>query len=125
MIALFSSCISSWTEPDPTNVSEILDVTLWVEWPVVPYSWAQVVHVVVTDKQGDTLTGATVLGKFIAQSGDIEVLVFPLTDSEGYTTILIDNGARASDLGETHRIEVQATWKNGYGRAWHEYQTQP
>ena len=88
------------------------------------YGWEQSAHVIVTDENGDRLSGATVLGKYIAPAHTSQMMVFPLTDADGYTSVLIQTPEHGVSI-ETNRIDVQATWRGGYGRAWAEYQMRP
>lgn len=124
IIATFASCGTSQNYPPALEDSQSLNVALWVEWPVVRYGWEQVAHVVVTDEQDQPVSGATVLGKFIVPENESRFLVFPLTDHNGYTSILIPNPPHGDGV-ETRRIDVQSTWSNSYGRSWTEYQLRP
>jgi len=124
IIALLASCGPFHNDPSPPTSLQTLNVTLWVEWPVIPYGWEQIAHVIVTNENGDRLSDSTVLGKFITTPHRSQVVVFPRTDSEGYTSLLLPNPSSGVAI-DTARIEVQATWQDGYGMAWAEYQLRP
>ena len=105
-------------------VPETLNVTVWPEWPVMRGDMQQRVHVIVTDTDGRRKSGATVLGKWTRPNGDSMPLVFPLTDADGYTFVLLPEHSQL--VPDTlQRVDVQATLLADIGSSWTQYELHP
>ena len=105
-------------------VPETLNVTVWPEWPVMRAGMQQRVHVIVTDTEGKRKSGATVLGKWTRPNGGSAPLVFPLTDTDGYSYVLLPEHAETT-AAVLQRVDVQATLLVDIGRSWTQYELQP
>ncbi len=84
----------------------------------------QRVHVIVTDTDGKPISGSTVLGKWRLPDGKSAPLVFPLTDADGYTFVLLPEHGQAAGAA-LQRVDVQATLLADIGRSWTQYELQP
>ncbi len=84
----------------------------------------QRVHVIVTNVEGKRKSGATVLGKWTRPNGESMPLVFPLTDADGYTFVLLTEHAQTTSKA-LQRVDVQATLLADIGRSWTQYELQP
>ena len=105
-------------------VPETLNVTVWPEWPVMRGDMQQRVHVIVTDTDGRRKSGATVLGKWTRPHGDSTPLVFPLTDADGYTFVLLPEHSQLVP-DALQRVDVQATLLADIGSSWTQYELHP
>ena len=79
---------------------------------------------IVTDAEGKRKRGATVLGEWTQLNGNSTSLVFPLTDTDGYTFVLLPEYTQAP-AAELQRVDVQATLLADIGRSWTQYELQP
>ncbi len=84
----------------------------------------QRIHVIVTDTDGKRKSGATVLGKGTRPNGENALLVFPLTNADGYTFVLLPEHAQAT-VPALQRVDVQATLLTDIGHSWTQYELQP
>jgi hypothetical protein len=124
LILLLSGCSLSAPAPTAAPVPDTLNVTVWPEWPVMRAGMQQRVHVIVADTDGKRKSSATVLGKWTRPSGENAALVFPLTDADGYTFVLLPEHAPVS-AAALQRVDVQATLLANIGRSWTQYELQP
>ena len=110
--------------PASVPVRETLNVTVWPEWPVIRAGMEQRVHVIVTDAEGKRKRGVTVLGKWTRPDKESNSLVFPLTDTNGYTFVLLPEHVQAP-VAKLQRVDVQATLLATIGSSWTQYELQP
>ena len=84
----------------------------------------QRIHVIVTDTDGKRKSGATVLGKGTRPNGENALLVFPLTNADGYTFVLLPEHSQL--VPDTlQRVDVQATLLADIGSSWTQYELHP
>ena len=121
---LLAGCSLRPAENTAMPVPETLTVTVWPEWPVMRADMQQRVHVIVTDTDGRRKRGATVLGKWTRPNGDSTPLVFPLTDADGYTFVLLPEHSQLVPDALQH-VDVQATLLAHIGSSWTQYELHP
>jgi len=98
------------TAPTPTTIPT-LNVSLWVDYPVVSVSlfmskkYTQYANVTVTDVSGKPVAGVTVLGQCTHTQGAMAVM-FPVTDANGYARAPLE--ISLSTVVSTHTISVTA-----------------
>ena len=84
----------------------------------------QVAHAVVASAAGERLRGVTVQGQVTRPGADPLLLMFSVTDSDGYATAVFPM-FEAPAASETHRLVAQAAINAEYGAAMIEYEVQP
>jgi hypothetical protein len=116
-IALFLYSISlaaCQTAPTPTPTptkTPTLNVSLWVDYPVVSISvftakkYTQYARVTVTDVSGKYMAGVTVVGQCTHSKG-MQPVVFPVTDAKGEARALLEITSQTAL--STHTINVTA-----------------
>ena len=124
LILLLSSCNLRTPVPASLPVRETLNVTVWPEWPVIRAGMQQWVHVIVTDAEGKRKRGVTVLGKWTQPARESNSLFFPLTDTDGYTFVLLPEHVPVP-VAKLQRVDVQATLLATIGSSWTQYELQP
>lgn len=112
------------TAQPPATAAPALKLTLWVEWPVLRTDRPQVAHAVVASAQGERLRGVTVQGQLTRPGADPLLLMFSVTDADGYATAVFPMFEPIA-ASETHRLVAQAAMNADYGVAMIEYEVQP
>ena len=112
------------TAQPPATAAPALKLTLWVEWPVLRTDRPQVAHAVVASAQGERLRGVTVQGQLTRPGADPLLLMFSVTDADGYATAVFPMFEPPA-ASETHRLVAQAAMNADYGVAMIEYEVQP
>lgn len=123
MLALAGCGLVATAQP-PATAAPALKLTLWVEWPVLRTDRPQVAHAVVASAQGERLRGVTVQGQLTRPGADPLLLMFSVTDADGYATAVFPMFEPIA-ASETHRLVAQAAMNADYGVAMIEYEVQP
>lgn len=123
MLALGACGLVATAQP-PAAAAPALKLTLWVEWPVLRTDRPQVAHAVVASAQGERLRGVTVQGQLTRPGADPLLLMFSVTDADGYATAVFPMFEPPA-ASETHRLVAQAAMNADYGVAMIEYEVQP
>jgi len=96
--------------PTPTK-TPTLNVSLWVDYPVVSIAlftskkYTQYANVIVTDVSGKPVAGVTVIGQCMFSNGTNPVM-FPVTDAKGQARALIEVTTRT--VLSTHTLNATA-----------------
>ena len=124
MMLALAGCGLVATPRPPATAAPALKLTLWVEWPVLHTDRPQVAHAVVASAAGERLRGVTVQGQVTRPGAYPLLLMFSVTDSDGYATAVFPM-FEAPAASETHRLVAQAAINADYGAAMIEYEVQP
>ena len=91
---------------------------------MAPYGYEQTIHVIVADAYDNRIRLATVTGKLVGLDGSTQMLYFPITDEEGYTSLAyalpLDGKAR-----ETFSVMITVAFLAHYGAATTDYEVRP
>lgn len=90
-----------------------LTVTTWVEWPIVRFGTEQTIHVIVQDRLGRRVPGATVRGSLTSGTATVP-LYFPVSDGAGYTRLTIR--VPITSPGRNYAVNVWAAYEAEFGR---------
>lgn len=113
LAALIASACNTYSPtPTPTPVVT-LTVFAWVESPIVRFGTEQTIHVVVQDRLGRRVPGATVRGS-LTSGNAVTPLYFPVSDGAGYARLIVR--VPITSPGQNYTVDVWAAYEAEFGR---------
>ncbi len=120
---LAASCNFPTATPVATPTARpTLNISLWVDFPLVSAGYPQAANVVVSDQTGQPVAGAEVRGIYHTPDRE-EIVFFPTTDATGRTRIPLD--LPSISTSQTFTLTVYIVENGEWGQSVTSFEVRP